>query len=30
MLASWKDVFYAAFIFSTDGADCAALDVNSS
>jgi hypothetical protein len=26
VLASWKDVFYAAFIFSTDGAACAALD----
>ncbi len=30
VLASWKDVFYAAFIFSTDGAFCAALDDNSS
>ena len=26
VLASWKDVFYAAFIFSIDGAFCAALD----
>ncbi len=29
VLASWKDVFYAAFIFSTDGAECAELDVSS-
>lgn len=28
VVVSWKDVFYAAFIFSTDGADCAALDDN--
>ena len=26
VLSSWKDVFYAAFIFATDGAFCAALD----
>ena len=26
VLTSWKDLFYAAFIFSTDGAHCAALD----
>jgi hypothetical protein len=30
VVCSWKDVFYAAFIFSTDGANCAAMDVNSS
>ncbi len=29
VLASWKDVFYAAYIFSTDGGECAALDVSS-
>ena len=29
VLMSWKDVFYAAYIFSTDGADCAALDDSS-
>ena len=29
VLASWKDVFYAAFIFATDGATCAALDDSS-
>ena len=26
VLASWKDVFYAAFVFATDGAFCAAFD----
>ena len=26
VLASWKDIFYAAFIFSTDGPFCAAFD----
>jgi hypothetical protein len=26
VLAAWKELFYTAFIFSTDGADCAALD----
>ena len=25
VLAAWKELFYTAFIFSTDGADCAAL-----
>ena len=29
VLASWKDLFYAAYIFSTDGAYCAALDDSS-
>jgi len=29
VLTSWKDLFYAAFIFSTDGAHCAALDNSS-
>jgi hypothetical protein len=29
VLAAWKDVFYAAFVFTTDGATCAALDDNS-
>ena len=26
VLASWQQVHYAAYIFTTDGADCAALD----
>jgi hypothetical protein len=26
VLVSWKDLFYAAYIFTTDGAHCAALD----
>ena len=25
VLASWGQIFYAAYVFSTDGADCAAL-----
>ncbi len=29
VLASWRDVFYAAYIFATDGGDCAAFDVSS-
>ena len=29
VLTSWKDLFYAAFIFATDGAHCAALDDSS-
>jgi hypothetical protein len=29
VLTSWKDVFYAAFVFSIDGADCTALDDDS-
>lgn len=29
VLLAWKDVVYAAFIFATDGADCAALDAHS-
>ena len=30
VLTSWRDVFYAAFVFATDGAECAALDDPSS
>ena len=26
VLASWSELFYAAYVFSTDGADCAALN----
>ena len=29
VVSCWRDVFYAAYIFATDGAACAALDVNS-
>ncbi len=29
VLASWRDVAYAAFIFATDGAECAAFSVSS-
>src|SRR5437764_983808 len=25
VLASWRDVFFAAYVFATDGAECAAL-----
>lgn len=25
VLASWSQIFYSAYVFSTDGADCAAL-----
>ena len=28
VVTSWKDLFYVAYIFATDGADCAALDDN--
>ena len=30
VLCSWKDLYYAAYVFSTDGSDCTALDVVSS
>ena len=30
VLASWKDLYYAAYVFSTDGSDCTALNVVSS
>lgn len=26
VLSSWQQVFYAAYVFSTDGAECAVLD----
>ncbi len=29
VLASWRDVAYAAYIFATDGAECVAMDVSS-
>ena len=30
VLCSWKDLYYAAYVFSTDGSDCTALNVVSS
>ena len=30
VLTSWKELYYAAYVFSTDGSDCMALNVVSS
>jgi hypothetical protein len=30
VLCSWKGLYYAAYVFSTDGSDCTALNVVSS
>ena len=30
VLCSWKELYYAAYVFSTDGSDCTALNVVSS